>query len=185
MTWLWRQDPLVLLLLLIVLLVAAGWLFQAVLRVLQQARFGEVTLSVADPVSPGGKLTAVLRTGFGKARHVTAGLQCTRAAWRDEFMTGYGRGERLPEEKLVWSRTARFPVIEEAGVWLCRIEFAVPEDAEPTRPHKYDYADRQVKLQWQTPGFRWHLDVRIDMGVGLQRNFVIDVVPAPPGKMAA
>jgi len=154
------------------------WLLGAVVLTVQWARFGDVKLDGGDPAFLGAKLSAVLRTRFGKVREVTASLHCKRVAWRDDFMSGYGQGH-LPEEESVWSRTGRFPVI--GG--QCRIEFDVPADAEPSRPHEYNRADRQIKMQWQTPGFTWQLDVRIDTGIGLQRSFFVEVVPAPPGKM--
>ena len=148
------------------------WLLGAVLQTVQWARFGNVTLSVADPVFLGGKLSAVLRTRFGEVREVTAILQCKRVEWRESFMSADGHGH-LPEQKSVWSRTGRFPV----SGGQCRIEFVLPADAEPSRPHEYNFGDRRVKMQWQTPGFLWSLDVRVDTGIGLARSCPVEVLP--------
>jgi hypothetical protein len=176
--FLWRQDPLILFL--AFFFVGICWLLGAVVQTVQWARFGDVKLDVADPVFPGGKLSAVLRTRFGKVREVTATLHCKRVEWKESFMSEDGHGH-LPEQKSIWSRTGRFPV----SGGRCRIEFAVPPDVAPSRPHEYNFADRRVKMQWQTPGFRWQVDVRVDTGIGLQRTFFIEVAPAPPGKMVA
>src|SRR5262245_61107576 len=74
--FLWRKDSA--LFFIIFFIIGAGWLLGAILLGLQWARFGNVTLTVADPVSPGGKLRAVLRTKFGEVRDVTAFLECKR-----------------------------------------------------------------------------------------------------------
>jgi len=171
--FLWRQEPLILFI--AFFFVGICWFLGAVLLTVQWVRFGDVKLDVADPVVLGGKLRAVLRTWFGEVREVTASLHCKRVEWKESFMSEDGHGH-LPEQKSVWSRTGRFPV----SGGQCRLEFDVPADAEPSRPHEYNFGDRRVKMQWQTPGFRWSLDVRVDTGIGLQRTFYVEVVPARP-----
>jgi hypothetical protein len=183
-SWLWLtfnflwKDAGVLFLLLFV--IGAAWLLAVVYHTFEGLKYGEVELSIAGPVHPGGKLVALVSSpgGFAGARTLTATLQCKRMFWHDG--PAGNRRSLTPGEELVWSREARFPVSAQRGAGRCRIEFEIPADARATVPASIVLSDRSIVQDWQKSGFHWQVDLRADIqGVDLMRSFPVTVAVRP------
>jgi hypothetical protein len=136
----------------------------------QFAKHGDVVATFAAPGMPGGKLAGVIR--FPKpldARHARATLRCTHVYWHRQR----GEEEEHRNEDLVWSRVMLAPIRRAGAGCECRVEFALPMDAQPT-------SSLNTSSGTQGPGIYWELEVTVDVpGLDLERSFIVQVGKSP------
>lgn len=139
---------------------------------LSAQRYGDVTLDVAEPVVPGGRLTATLLCpgGGGGATKIHAELRCKKVEY---FKSG---GKQSLGETVLWSAKADFPLQPYGNAARCTLAFDMPADA-PISDLGLTKANMNTK-----PGIYWELDAKSEdvPGVDLMRAFRFPVVAGTP-----